>query len=334
MKKINRRFSLSVIAVMTMTSIMLSSCGTKPAGTDESSSSQTESETTSVSTTTTETTAASSSEDETKATSESKEEGTKSVINEALTGYWGCEKTASDGKTDTSFYAMYIKKNGYFSIYDRAAGNPGISGYMSNDTGSTVDCVFEEDDFDVPFCWKLDIKGDKLNYEIEGDPLKLGHDDVWMIFKREESEEEDVDYKNMPQPIDDLLTFDLPKGYESDTKIKYNDEEWTSIVARTFTKGDEGEFDAAIFSYKGLDCLDDIEQKIDLKEQTDALDDAKEITVGGEKGVMGKCEPGDMIVYVSHGDYVFQFIFSSYGEKITDAQIKDFEQILGTVKFN
>ena len=53
---------------------------------------------------------------------------------EALEGSWSCDETASDGETYTGFYALEVQKNGSFSMYDREAGNPGISGKMK-DTG-------------------------------------------------------------------------------------------------------------------------------------------------------------------------------------------------------
>ena len=97
-------------------------------------------------------------------------------------GYWRCEATASDGETDTSFYALRVEESGEFSLYDYAAGNPGISGTMSNVTDTTVDVRFDPDDFDPPFCWELSENGDTLSYEVDGDTLKLGHDDVWLTF--------------------------------------------------------------------------------------------------------------------------------------------------------
>ena len=104
---------------------------------------------------------------------------------DGFAGQWKCEDLASDGETDTSFYEMTIEEDGHFSIYDAAAGNPGISGLMGNDSGSTVDCIFDEDDFDVPFCWNIDSAKASLEYELEGDVLRLGHNDTWMIFHRE-----------------------------------------------------------------------------------------------------------------------------------------------------
>lgn len=107
-------------------------------------------------------------------------------VPDGFAGQWKCEDTASDGETDTSFYEMTIEKTGQFSLYDAAAGNPGISGEMGNDTGSSIECRFNMDDFDVPFCWTIDSSKDSLDYELSDDTLRLGHNGVWMIFHRSE----------------------------------------------------------------------------------------------------------------------------------------------------
>ena len=263
----------------------------------------------------------------------------EAVVPEGFIGYWSCEDLASDGKTDTSFYAMYIKKNGYFSIYDQAAGNPGISGFMKNDTGSSVSCVFEMDDFDVPFCWKLESPEDNLDYELDGDNLKLGHNDVWMIFHREESdEEEDIDYEHLPESLDNLISYDLPKDYLPDMKYKYNDEEWNPVVQRAYMKEDEGYVSFAIFSFEGYDCLGEIDQAIDVNDYINKLKDKKEIDIGGQTGYIGTIDSDDTeemsgVAYVAKGDYVFEFRLDNFDDKVTDKQMKTFEDIIGTVKF-
>lgn len=325
-----------VAAVMVLVMAMSAACtSNQPVETTTEESTTTSAEKTEETTTATETEATT---EETSASSEtSKEE--KTVVPEGFIGSWTCEDLASDGKTDTSFYAMYIKKNGYFSIYDQAAGNPGISGNMKNDTGSSVDCVFEMDDFDVPFCWKLESPEDKLNYEIDGDTLKLGHNDVWMIFHREEGEEEeDVNYEHMPESIDDLITYDVPKGFISDMKYKYNDEEWNPVIQRAYLNEEEGYISFAIFSFEGYDCLGELDQTIDVNETISKIKDKKEIDIGGQTGYIGTMESDDTedmvaVAYVSFGDYVFEFRFENFDEKISDKQMKTFEDVVGTVKF-
>ena len=104
-------------------------------------------------------------------------------------GSWICEPLASDGETDTSFYAMDIAEDGVFSMYDFAAGNPGISGDMGNFTEETITCSFDMDDFDVPFCWELKSPEDVLEYECDGETLRLGHNGVWMTFNKQDGNE-------------------------------------------------------------------------------------------------------------------------------------------------
>lgn len=79
---------------------------------------------------------------------------------EGLIGEWTCEKFASDGTTATDFYALYIEKNGKFSLYD-TVGNPGISGKMTlksteeDAVMGTVTVSCNSDDFDPPLCWDM-----------------------------------------------------------------------------------------------------------------------------------------------------------------------------------
>lgn len=100
-----------------------------------------------------------------------------------IDGFWRCENKASDGKTETGFYALRIYKSGRFSLYD-TTGNPGISGVMGNDTGISVKCDFDTEDLDPPFCWADSLKssGDRLNYRFSKDTLRLGHNGVWLTF--------------------------------------------------------------------------------------------------------------------------------------------------------
>lgn len=104
-----------------------------------------------------------------------------------MVGEWSCHETASDGETDTGFYAMYIQEDGTFSLYD-TVGNPGIAGKMTlqdgDETNGQVDIKCGTDDFDPPFCWKIEPET-TLEYRMEGtDLLSLGHDDIWLTFDR------------------------------------------------------------------------------------------------------------------------------------------------------
>ncbi len=106
---------------------------------------------------------------------------------EALEGSWSCDETASDRETYTGFYALEVQKNGSFSMYDREAGNPGISGKMKDAGDGSITCSFDTEDFDPPACWEDLKKEDTLQYEASGDDrVKLGYKDVWLTFSRDE----------------------------------------------------------------------------------------------------------------------------------------------------
>ena len=115
-----------------------------------------------------------------------------SKVPERLVGQWECADLASDGYTDTSFYALTIEKDGTFSLYDEAAGNPGISGTMKgDDTGKLgileLNCT--EDDFDPPVCWAKLQKNSRLRYKIMSDgTIRLGYVGIWLIFSKAEEE--------------------------------------------------------------------------------------------------------------------------------------------------
>lgn len=108
---------------------------------------------------------------------------------EGLLGDWTCEDLASDGKTATDFYAMYINEDGSFSLYD-TVGNPGIAGKMkleeaqenTENNKGTVKVFCGADDFDPPSCWNL-TEEDELEYEILGSGrIRFGHNGVWLSF--------------------------------------------------------------------------------------------------------------------------------------------------------
>lgn len=101
----------------------------------------------------------------------------------SFVGDWECASYASDGQS-TGFYAMYARADGTFSIYDEC-GNPGISGVMGNDNGSTVTCRFDPE-FDPPHSWrgKLKSTADVLQYQSGNGILRLAHNGVWLTFHK------------------------------------------------------------------------------------------------------------------------------------------------------
>ena len=110
----------------------------------------------------------------------------------AIVGQWDCRAFASDETTDTSFYALRVDADGSFSLYDQAAGNPGISGKMyCDDTGKlgiiNIEC--DGDDFDPPVCWNIGQEA-RLRYKaVNQDTIKLGYSGIWLIFDRAEETE-------------------------------------------------------------------------------------------------------------------------------------------------
>lgn len=255
-------------------------------------------------------------------------------VPDGLVGTWACESLASDGTTDTSFYELRIEEGGSFSLYDAGAGNPGISGQMGNDTGSKIECRFDTDDFDVPYCWDIKSAKDVLEYELDADTLKLGHNDVWMTFHR--MRDEGVSGP-VPESLDKLISFNLPSGFQLDMEYSYNGEDGQPIVQRGYTSECDGYFSARIFSYSGYDCMSDVSQKIDIDECIDNLSRPKQIEIDGATCYMGTIESDDMpdmvaVAYLPLGDYVFEFRLSNYDEQITDEQLETFERVLLSVR--
>ena len=111
-----------------------------------------------------------------------------SKVPERLVGEWQCADLASDGYTDTSFYALTIEKDGTFSLYDVAAGNPGISGTMKgDDTGKLgiLELTCNEDDFDPPVCWAKMQKNSRVRYTImDENTIRLGYVGIWLTFTK------------------------------------------------------------------------------------------------------------------------------------------------------
>lgn len=112
----------------------------------------------------------------------------------AVRGSYICEKTASDKKTDTFYYALSIERK-TFSIYDFEAGNPGIEGRIyrigKGKTGKgyirqgILGIKCNSADFDPPACWKLKLK-DKLIYRlVNKNTIKLGHNGIVLTFHRD-----------------------------------------------------------------------------------------------------------------------------------------------------
>lgn len=107
-----------------------------------------------------------------------------------LVGEWACKEMASDEETATGYYFLRVEENGEFSLFDREAGNPGISGMMNcenpeEETG-VVEIVCDTDDFDPPICWDMDVNA-ALDYDIDcvSGEIRLGYQGIYLIFYQE-----------------------------------------------------------------------------------------------------------------------------------------------------
>ena len=111
-----------------------------------------------------------------------------SKVPERLVGEWQCADLASDGYTDTSFYALTIEKDGTFSLNDEAAGSPAISGTMKgDDTGKLgiLELTCNEDNFNPPVCWAKMQKQSRVRYKImDENTIRLGYVGIWLIFTK------------------------------------------------------------------------------------------------------------------------------------------------------
>jgi len=109
-------------------------------------------------------------------------------VPERLVGQWQCADLASDGYTDTSFYAITIEEDGTFSLNDEAAGKPSLSGTMKgDDTGKLgiLELTCNEDDFNPPVCWAKMQKKSRVRCKImDENTFRLGYVGIWLIFTK------------------------------------------------------------------------------------------------------------------------------------------------------
>lgn len=109
-------------------------------------------------------------------------------VPERLIGQWQCADLASDGYTDTSFYALTIEEDGTFSLDDKTAGTASISGTMKgDDTGKLgiLELTCNEDGFNPPVCWAKMQKNSRVRYKImDENTIRLGYVGIWMTFTK------------------------------------------------------------------------------------------------------------------------------------------------------
>ena len=109
-------------------------------------------------------------------------------VPERLVGQWQCADLASDGYTDTSFYALTIEEDGTFSLNDESAGKPSLSGTMKgDDTGKLgiLELTCNGDDFNPPVCWAKMQEKSRVRYKImDENTIRLGYVGIWLIFTK------------------------------------------------------------------------------------------------------------------------------------------------------
>ncbi|MBO7520574.1 MAG: hypothetical protein J6T73_07340 [Clostridia bacterium] len=155
-----------------------------------------------------------------------------------------------------------------------------------------------------------------------------------------ESITESSSYKTpvTPKSIDELIAFTVPQEFNLEMEYPFDGEDGNPVVQVAYSSEEGGYFSAGIFSFKGWDCLGDINNKISLKDNLKYLDGITKIETAGETGYFGTCESDDMprmvaVFYLEHGEYIFEFRLTNGDEQITDEQINGFKQILSLVEF-
>ncbi len=96
---------------------------------------------------------------------------------------------------DENFWHLYISDDDgsdYLSVYDNAAGNPGIEGVIEKLDESHIDVRYDEDYYDqLPsYDWNTDGKLLKLEYRLTEAGIELSNSGTVLYFEREADQEE------------------------------------------------------------------------------------------------------------------------------------------------
>ncbi len=92
---------------------------------------------------------------------------------------------------DASYWHLYIGENeedkAFFSIYDNAAGNPGVEGEIVSLTDSSLVIKVDQDMFEALPSSQWELSKDKLEltYELLEDGIRLTNHETAVIFKKE-----------------------------------------------------------------------------------------------------------------------------------------------------
>ena len=139
-----------------------------------------------------------------------------------------------------------------------------------------------------------------------------------------------------PQPIDQLLTTNLPASWEASDLI---DSEEGILVEETFTSNNnEGYLSISIYSYRGRTVWSKPYERTDWKKRIKRLNHLDELhTESGVfyVGTSSSDDMPDMVVsaFAERGDYVFEFRLSNSDDQVTDKQKENFRTILKNISF-
>ena len=139
-----------------------------------------------------------------------------------------------------------------------------------------------------------------------------------------------------PQPIDQLLTTNLPASWEASDLI---DSEEGILVEETFiSNNNDGYLSISIYSYRGRTVWSKPYERVDWKKKTKRLNHLDELhTENGVfyVGTSSSDDMPDMVVsaFAERGDYVFEFRLSNSDDQVTDKQKENFRTILRNITF-
>jgi len=189
------------------------------------------------------------------------------------------------------------------------------------------------------------------SYEIVGHFVKSGEtkifietkdgDFVYDISIRQNTYEltrvkADVPIDNM-KGIEELISYKVLKNYKKVDEQKLDKNDLVYEINYEDSKN-EGYFTVGIFSYKGIDFLNDEREVLDENEFIYSLTKSSTLEVDGytfDVGYSGQDDHENVIAraYVKYGDYVIELSMRKSDDFITDKQYEEFIEMVKSVKF-
>ena len=189
------------------------------------------------------------------------------------------------------------------------------------------------------------------DYEIVGHFVKSGEtkifietkdgDFVYDINVRQNTYEltrvkADVPIDNM-KGIEELISYKVLKNYKKVDEQKLDKNDLVYEINYEDSKN-EGYFTVGIFSYKGIDFLDDEREVLDENEFIYSLTKSSTLEVDGytfDVGYSGQDDHENVIAraYVKYGDYVIELSMRKSDDFVTDKQYEEFIEMVKSVKF-